>query len=116
MATSRQDLIDGLIASRARHGRRSASARVAQAGAGFVVLVIAIPLSIVLPELGIPGLLYALRLLADEFDWAARAYGSVAWQWERFRTWLASRSGPVKLLVVAAMSVVVLVLLVVLLS
>jgi hypothetical protein len=111
VATSRQDLIDGLIASRARHGERSATARAVQTGAGLLLLVIAIPVSIVVPELGVPGLLFALRLLADEFDWAARAYGTVAWQWERFRTWLASRSAPVKVLVVLAMSIVLLALL-----
>jgi hypothetical protein len=116
VAASRQDLMDGLIAARSRHASRSRAARVAQAAVGLVLLVLAVPLSIVLPELGVPGLLFALRLLADEFDWAARGYATVAWQWERFRTWLATRSAPVKVLVILAMSIVVLILIAVLLS
>ena len=112
MATSKQDLVDGLIAARSRHAHRSRTVRATQTGAGLVLLAVAVPLSIVVPELGVPGLLFALRLLADEFDWAARAYASVAWQWDRFRTWFAARPGPVKALVVLALSLVAIVLVV----
>jgi hypothetical protein len=108
--TSKQDLVDGLIAARARHGERSRSARLAQTATGFVLLVVATPLSLVVPEFGIPGVLFALRLLADEYDWAARAYASVAWRWERFRAWFAARPGAVKALVVVAASIVILIL------
>jgi hypothetical protein len=114
VAGSRQDLVDALIAARARHAERSRTARFAQTAAGLVLLVLAVPLSLVVPELGIPGVLLALRLLADEFDWAARAYGAIAWQWERFRTWFAGRPGPVKALVVVAMSIVAIIIVVLL--
>jgi hypothetical protein len=110
VTTSRQDLVDGLIAARDRHAERSRTARAAQTGAGFVLAAVALPLSAVLPELGIPALLLALRLLADEYDWAARAYAAIAWQWERFRTWFASRSGAVKALVLVATSIVAIVI------
>jgi hypothetical protein len=111
VATSRQDLVDGLIAARARHAERSRGARIAQMLAGLALLAVGIPLAIVVPEFGIPGLLLGLRLLADEYDWAAHAYGSIAWRWERFRTWFLARPGPVKVLVVLAMSIVAIALL-----
>jgi hypothetical protein len=111
VATSREDLFDGLVAARARHAERSRGARVAQVLAGLALLVVGIPLSVVVPELGIPGVLFGLRLLADEYDWAARAYASIAWRWERFRTWFLARPGPVKVLVVLAMSIVAIALL-----
>lgn len=111
MPSSRRDLLDGLIAARARHGDRSPAARFAQVAGGLVMLLLALPLAIVVPELGVPLLLLALRLLADEFDWAARAYATVAWRWERFRGWFAARSWPQKALVVAALSVVALIIL-----
>jgi hypothetical protein len=110
MATSKQDLVDGLIAARSRHADRSRGARIAQTAAGLVLLAVALPLSIVVAELGVPGLLFALRLLADEYDWAARAYATIAWRWERFRVWFAARSGAVKALVLLATSVVALVI------
>ena len=108
--TSKQDLVDGLIAARARHADRSRAARLTQITAGFVLLVVAVPLSLVLPEFGIPGMLFALRLLADFYDWAARAYASVAWRWERFRTWFAARPGAIRALLLIATSVVILVI------
>lgn len=42
--------------------------------AGSVVSVVAAPLSLPAPELGLPLLLFGLRLPALEFDWAARLY------------------------------------------
>jgi hypothetical protein len=110
VAASKQDLVDGLIAARARHAERSRTVRAVQTGAGLMLFVLALPLSLVMPELGVPGLLFALRLLADEYDWAARAYAAIAWQWERFRTWFASRSGAVKALVLVATSIVAIVI------
>jgi hypothetical protein len=110
--TSQQDLVDGLIAARARHAHRGAGTRIAQVAAGLVLLVVAAVLSVLVLELGVPLLLLALRLLADELDWAARAYASVAVRWERFRGWLARQSGAVRSLVVLATSIVAIALIV----
>jgi hypothetical protein len=110
--SSQQDLVDGLIAARARHADRGPGIRAAQIGAGLSLLVVAIPLSVLVAELGVPALLLALRLLADEFDWAARAYAAVAVRWERFQTWFAARNGAVKVLVLLATSIVAIVLVV----
>ena len=114
MATSPQDLFDGLVAARARHAERSRGARAAQIGAGLLLFGLAIPLSVVVPELGVPGILLGLRLLADEYDWAAHAYAAIAWRWERFRAWFAGRSGPVRVVVVLATSAVAIVLVILL--
>lgn len=51
----------------------------------------AFPLVIVPPELGIPALLLALRLLAVEFDWAARSYAWVVGRWGRVTAWHRAR-------------------------
>ena len=84
-----------------RVGRaRPTALRVLVAGAGLVALVAAVPLVVVLPELGVPLLLLALRLLAVEFDWAARGYAWVIWRWGQARAWYAAASAPVRALVV----------------
>ena len=49
--------------------------------AGFVGLVLVVPL----PEVGLPLLVVGLRLLALRHDWAARAYLPVARLWERVK-------------------------------
>jgi hypothetical protein len=110
--TSRQDLVDGLIAARARHAHRGLGIRAAQVAAGLALLVVAVPLSVLVVELGVPALLLSLRLLADEFDWAARAYASVAIRWERFQAWFMTQNGAVKALVLVATSIVAIVLVV----
>jgi len=51
--------------------------------AGLLAGVAAIVLVVPFPEVGVPLLLVALRLLALEFEWAARAYEPVLRTWER---------------------------------
>ena len=46
--------------------------------AGGTIGVFAGPLAVIAPELGVPLVLLGLRLLALEFNWAARAYARVA--------------------------------------
>ena len=41
-----------------------------------------------------------LRLLAVEFDWAARSYAWVIWRWGQAKAWYAGASAPVRALVV----------------
>ena len=70
--------------------------RIATAAAGALAAIAAIPITIVLPELGIPLLLIALRVLAIEFDWAARAYAWVVWRWSQAMHWFANASQPAR--------------------
>lgn len=74
--------------------------RFVMAAVGLIDAVAAVPLVVVLPELGVPLLLVALRLLAVEFDWAARSYAWVIWCWGRAKAWHHGASRPVQALVV----------------
>jgi hypothetical protein len=85
--------------------------RAVTTAAGFLLAVAAVPLVVVLPELGIPALLLALRLLAVEFDWAARCYAWVVWRWEQVRAWYRQRSSAVRALVLVALLAVAVALL-----
>ena len=82
---------------------RPAALRIVIAAVGLVAAAAAGPLIIVLPELGVPMLLLALRLLAIEFDWAARSYAWVIWRWAQARRWFHGASTPVRALVVCAL-------------
>jgi len=71
--------------ARERHRERSILARtLAVAGGGFAGLVGAV-LVLPVPELGLPLLLLGLRLLALEYEWAARAFVPVARLWDRVK-------------------------------
>ncbi len=74
-----------LEAARERHRERSALTRaLTVAGGGLAGLVGAL-LVLPLPELGLPLLLVGLRVLALEYEWAARAYVPVARLWDRVK-------------------------------
>ena len=74
-----------LEGARDRHRRRSRALRsLAVLGAG-VLSVAGVLLVVPAPELGLPLLLVGLRVLALEFEWAARAYVPVARLWDRLR-------------------------------
>lgn len=72
---------------RARHRERSLAIRVLAGIAGTLLGLAGVVLVLPLPEAGIPALLGGLRLLALEFDWAARAQGWVDARWAQFRAW-----------------------------
>ena len=86
---------------RARAGPRAL--RLAAAAAGFGLLIAALPLIVLLPEAGVPVMLVGLRLLAAEFDWAARAYAWVTWRWGRFRAWFARQSRAARWLMIGVL-------------
>lgn len=84
-----------------RIGRaRPPALRILVAAFGLAAAVAAVPLVVVVPELGVPLLLVALRLLAVEFDWAARSYAWVMWRWGQAKAWYHGASAPVRALVV----------------
>lgn len=66
-------VLDRVLAQRERHRGRSIFVRAGVMVAGGAVSVFAVPL-LLAPELGLPLLLFGLRLLALEFDWAVRLY------------------------------------------
>lgn len=68
--TTRDAALARLRAFRERGRARSPLARAILAGIGAVLFVGSIPLVVLLPELGVPILLIALRLLAVEVEWA----------------------------------------------
>ena len=99
----REAALAHVLAHRDRGRSRSAAVRAVSAAAGLLIGMAAVPLVVVLPELGIPALLLALRLLAVEFDWAARCYAWVVWRWGRLRAWYRSGSRRRRALVIAAL-------------
>jgi hypothetical protein len=86
--TTRDAALARLRAYRERGRARSPLVRAILAGIGAVLFVGSIPLVVLLPELGVPILLIALRLLAVEVEWAARAYVWTDWRFCQVRDWL----------------------------
>lgn len=74
----RDEVLERVFARRARHRGRSIFMRAGVVVAGGAVSLFAALLSVVTPEFGLPLLMFGLRLLALEFDWAARLYTKVA--------------------------------------
>jgi hypothetical protein len=74
-----------LEAARARHRRRSRAARSFTVLGGGLVGLVGAAAVLPLPELGLPLLLVGLRVLALEYEWAARAYVPVARLWDRLK-------------------------------
>lgn len=86
--TNRDSALARLHARRERGRARRPLVRVILGGIGALLLIASIPLIVVFPEAGIPVLLIALRLLAVEVDWAARAYVWTDWRFCQARDWL----------------------------
>jgi hypothetical protein len=116
VATGREDAVASVYARRARHRAKSLPVRVVWAATGLVVFVASIPLIVVAPELGLPLVLVALRMLALEFDWAAKAYARIEWRWRRFRTWWRGRSRALRAAVILGAIAVVIAIVSVLVS
>ncbi|MGW5047448.1 hypothetical protein [Streptomyces griseoluteus] len=70
---------------------------------GGLLAVAALPLLVALPEVGLPIVLVALRLLASRFTWAARADAGLRRAAARMRTRLAALPRPLKTAAVAGM-------------
>jgi len=99
----RQAALDRVLEQRSVGRSRPTAIRLGSAAFGIVAAVAAVPLVLVLPELGVPLLLLALRLLAVEFDWAAHSYAWVLWRWQQAVAWFHGASRPVRTLVVLAL-------------
>lgn len=88
---SREEIAARVAAQRERHIARPLIVRIGVTVGGGALGLTSLVLLIPLPEGGVPMLLIALRLLALEFDWAARSYAWVSWRWEQFRARWRSR-------------------------
>jgi hypothetical protein len=80
-----EDVRGRLQAARERQRQRSHAARILTVLGGGLVGLLGAVLLLPLPELGLPLLLVGLRVLALEYEWAARAYVPVARLWERLK-------------------------------
>jgi len=99
----RDAALSRVIEYRERGRARPRGVRVALAVAALLLGVAALPLAVVLPEVGIPAVLVSLRLLAVEFDWAARSYAWLVWRWEQVRGWYRRQPQPMRALVIAVL-------------
>lgn len=94
------------LAYRDRGRARPMPIRAAVAVLGGVLLLASIPLIVLLPELGIPALLVAFRLLAVEADWAARAYAWTDWRFTQLHDWFNRQSAPIRVLIITGLLLV----------
>ncbi len=76
--SERGEALERVLRQRERHRERSVFARACVVVAGGTIGAFAGLLAVIAPEFGLPLLLLGLRLLALEFDWAARAYARAA--------------------------------------
>ncbi len=95
-----------VLAYRERGRAAAMPVRMGVAVFGGLLLVAAIPLTVLLPEFGIPALPVALRLLAIEADWAARAYAWTDWRFAQMHHWFARQSRLVRAVIVAGLILV----------
>ena len=95
-----------VLAYRDRGRARPMPIRAAVAVLGGVLLLASIPLIVLLPELGIPALLVAFRLLAVEADWAARAYAWTDWRFTQLHDWFNRQSAPIRVLIITGLLLV----------
>jgi hypothetical protein len=56
--------------------------------AGFALLIPGLPLAVLLPEIGVPLLLFGTRLLGDRFKWAQALNARVDSTWAKVKAWL----------------------------
>ena len=102
----RDAALSRVFAYRERGQARPMPVRAALAVFGGVLLVASIRMIVLLPEVGIPALLIALRLLAVEADWAARAYAWTDWRFTQMRDWLHRQSRLVRWAIVVGLLLV----------
>ena len=96
-----------VLAYRERGRARPAVIRWILGAIGSVLLVGSMPLIVLLPELGVPALLVAFRLLAVEADWAAHAYAWADWRFAQARDWFHGQSRAARAAMVTGLLLVV---------
>jgi hypothetical protein len=110
---TRDDALARVLAYRTRGRARAMPIRAGLAVLGGVLLIASVPLIVLLPEFGIPALLVALRLLAVEALWAARAYAWTEWRFAQIRHWFHRQTSVVRRGIIAGLIVVAVAIIVV---
>lgn len=100
---TRDDALARVLDYRTRGRARAMPVRAGLAVLGGVLLVASIPLTVLLPEFGIPALLIAFRLLAVEALWAARAYAWTDWRFAQMQHWFHRQSRVVRAIIVTVL-------------
>lgn len=85
--STRDAALARVLAYRQRVRARPLLIRATLAVVGGGLFVVSLPMIVLLPELGIPALLVAFRLLAVEAQWAVRAYAWTDWRFTQLREW-----------------------------
>ncbi|CAM3107274.1 hypothetical protein BST27_18705 [Mycobacterium intermedium] len=85
--TTREAALARVFAYRQRGRSRPVPVRALVVVLGGALLAASIPLIVLLPEIGVPMVLVAFRLLAVEADWAARAYAWTDWRFSQLLAW-----------------------------
>lgn len=83
--STRDAALARVLAYRQRVRARPLLIRATLAVVGGGLFVVSLPMIVLLPELGIPALLVAFRLLAVEAQWAVRAYAWTDWRFTQLR-------------------------------
>ncbi len=91
--------VDRVRARRVRHRAKPIIFRAATVLLGAALGLVAVPLVLVIPELGVPLAVAALSLLALEFEWAVVALERLLRTWGRIRRWYRTRSALGKALI-----------------
>ncbi|ETZ99304.1 hypothetical protein I547_5694 [Mycobacterium kansasii 824] len=106
LSVTRDEALSRVLVYRERGRTRPMVVRAPLAMLAGALVIASIPLIVLLPELGIPALLVAFRLLAVEADWAARAYAWTDWRFTQARAWLHRQSGFVQAAVIGGLLLV----------
>ncbi|WP_373142841.1 hypothetical protein [Mycobacterium marinum] len=104
--TTRDAAFARVLAYRDRTRAKPMVLRVLFAVFGVALLIVSVPLIVLLPEVGIPAVLIAFRVLAVESDWAARAYAWTDWRFAQLRAWFHRQSATVRAAVLIALLLV----------
>ena len=110
---TRDDAMARVLAYRTQGRARAMPVRAGLAVLGALLLVASVPLIVLLPEVGIPALLVAFRLLAVETRWAARAYAWTDWRFGQIRHWFHRQTSVVRGVIVGALILVAVAIIVV---
>jgi hypothetical protein len=100
---TREQALARVLEYRRRSRSKPRIVQIALAILGTASLIAAVPLAVVLPEVGVPALLVGLRLLAVEVDWAARAYAWIDWRFRQAHRWFRRQSAAVRAAVFLAL-------------
>lgn len=104
--TTREAAFARVIVYRQRGRSRPMPVRALLVVLGVASLAASVPLIVLLPEVGVPVLLVAFRLMAVEADWAARAYAWTDWRFRQLLDWFHRQSRATRWAIMAVLLLV----------